>query len=100
MTTSSIPGTGSSTSAHVSTSGPPGWGIVTAYMGFLLPRQARQPFIYLDVARAGPGHHVVGHGRPGRGLVPPGARGPVPHDLLVEGVLVTAGLPRGGVPEP
>src|SRR5690349_2300105 len=109
MTTSSAAGSGSGTSAQVSTSGPPASGIVTACMwlsirrrcfaGPSAPRQTGEPLVGLDVPGAGRLDHLGGHNGAGLGLVPARAGRPVAHHLFVERVLGIAWFPAVGRPE-
>src|SRR4051794_18134579 len=55
-------------------------------------RLARDQLVALDVARPRALDDLRRHLRSGRRLVPPGARGPVAHVLLVEARLAAAGL--------
>src|SRR5262245_62173570 len=93
MRTSPSPGAGSSTSDHVSTSGPPGASIVTAdtsASSFLEPL-ARYLLKHLDVPLAGRLDDVRRDLGAGRSHVPAGAGRPVADHLFVEGVLRATG---------
>src|SRR4051812_5689860 len=69
-------------------------------VGTSFPRErpAGHALIGFDVSRSCPRDHALGQLRRGARLVPAGGLEPVPHELLVEGLLRTAWPVLGGGP--